>query len=424
MSLQGPVVVVSAEPHREIVSALASAGGFPVVEAGWSEAAAAISKIGPAAVVLADPPPALEPRLVKALTIDRKPLMPVVARIPTGITALGPQVLPMACDAPGSRMVARLGSALRIRTLHATVLRRVKTLASASGDSKTTAIPDGDPLDDATVLVLGRGRTYPALCVAVGERVGLIGALGVETAARYLNARDVDGILIGDGFSPRVVEAFLTVIGEDARFRDLPVAALAGLALNTDPERLPNFEAIEGEPGEVVERLLPLVRLHAFEARLRRVLGAVEAEGALDPRTGLFTPAAFRRDLAQAIDQTHVTGASLSIARFSFPAGMARRAHLDAARLAGRLLRGSDFACCEDDGAILLAFAETDLRSAHVVARRIASVLKHTMLAPDRRESRLNPTITLAALRSSDTPDTLLARVTESDSVAAEYARP
>ena len=43
----------------------------------------------------------------------------------------------------------------------------------------------------------------------------MIGALSVETAARHLNARDIDGIVVGDGFSPRMVEAFLTVLAQE-----------------------------------------------------------------------------------------------------------------------------------------------------------------------------------------------------------------
>ena len=67
---------------------------------------------------------------------------------------------------------------------------------------------------------------FPKLSVAMGERVKLVGALSVETAAKHLNARDVDGIVLGDGFSPRKVEAFLTVLAQDARFRDIPVLSL------------------------------------------------------------------------------------------------------------------------------------------------------------------------------------------------------
>lgn len=72
------------------------------------------------------------------------------------------------------------------------------------------------------MLVTGRGRSYPGLTMAAGERVGVIGALSVEQAASYLNARDVDGIVIGEGFGPPTLTAFLTALIADARFRDLP----------------------------------------------------------------------------------------------------------------------------------------------------------------------------------------------------------
>ena len=115
----------------------------------------------------------------------------------------------------------------------------METLA-AHGQS-LPELPNNDALDEATVLVAGRGRNYPGLAVAVGERVGLVGALSVESAARALNARDIDGMIIGDGFGPRIIEALLTVLAEDVRFRDLPVAVLGG------------------HPG-VVEEFLPHIR--------------------------------------------------------------------------------------------------------------------------------------------------------------------
>ena len=66
----------------------------------------------------------------------------------------------------------------------------------------------------ASALVVGRLRR-------IGERIGLIGALTIETATRYLNARDVDGVVIGEGLGPRVAGALLTMLAQSARFRDL-----------------------------------------------------------------------------------------------------------------------------------------------------------------------------------------------------------
>ncbi len=92
-------------------------------------------------------------------------------------------------------------------------------------------IAETDPVRDATVLLIGRGAGYPALSVALGERMGIVGALSIEAAAKHLNTRDIDGIVLGEGFSVRVVDAFLTVLAEDPRFRNLPVVVTSdGLA--------------------------------------------------------------------------------------------------------------------------------------------------------------------------------------------------
>ncbi len=416
MALQGSLVVVADSPAPDIIEALRAAGGFPIVETSWIEAPAALASVEPEAVVVAEPcaDRASQTALVDALVqrteeIDR-PFMPVIARTRDDGAPSMPNSLAIAASAPAERIVSRLGSALRIRTLHGTVLRRTRTLA-ARGELPPE-LPRNDPLDDANVLVAGRGRSYPALSVAIGERVGLIGALSVESAARALNLRDIDGMVIGDGFGPRVIEALLTVLAEDVRFRDLPVAVLGAHPGIVEPfaAYLPNLERIADGPARLVERFLPFARLHALGERLRRMLKSLDAKGMLDPDTGLLAHEAFWRDLNRAVDDAERRGVGLSIARFSF-AGSNRRTGLDAARLLGRLMREVDFACREADNSIFAVFTETDLRAAHVVARRIASVLKNTMVAPDRARAGIDTAVTLATLRPTDSVDSLIARV-------------
>src|SRR5207248_3506039 len=138
-----------------------------------------------------------------------------------------------------NRLIARLRAALRIRSLHATVMRRLVP-------SVPIALTDIDTARDATVLLVGRGGAYPALSVSLGERTGVVGALSIEAAAKHLNTRDIDGIVLGEGFSARVIDAFLTVLTEDARFRNLPVVVTSnGVAPAYD---LPNLEIITGDP--------------------------------------------------------------------------------------------------------------------------------------------------------------------------------
>ena len=57
--------------------------------------------------------------------------MPVIARLGSEGEAALPCALPIGLDEPADRLMARLRSALRIRTLHATVLRRARSDGAA-----------------------------------------------------------------------------------------------------------------------------------------------------------------------------------------------------------------------------------------------------------------------------------------------------
>ena len=416
MALQGPFVVVADSPGAGVVGALRAAGAFPIVETSWAEAAAAVVSVDPEGLVLANTCSedvsfgALAAALQRRSSATSSAFLPVVARAREDGVIVLPDALAIAPNMPAERFVGRLSSALRIRMLHATVLRRTRVLA-ARGEL-LPELPGSDPLDEATVLLAGRGRSFPALSVGIGERVGLVGALSIESAARTLNARDIDGLVIGEGFSQRIVELLLTALAEDVRFRDLPVAALGAYASVVErfAGHLPNLELLAEGPQRLVDRFLPLVRLHAFGARLRRMLKSLDAKGLIDPATGLLAHEAFWRDLNRAVDAAKKCGVALSIARFSFD-GSNRRNALDAARLLGRLLRQVDFACQDADNSIFAVFTETDLRAAHVIARRVASVLKHSAMTSDSKHVEVDTAVTLATLRPTDSADSLVARI-------------
>ncbi len=420
MSLQGPIIVVAENLAADLTEALSAAGAFPIVEANWADAPTAFISVKPAAVIIAEPGPPKSESAARMLCLQiataKGPFVPTIARVQSEQEAAIPIALSADSALPVERLIARLQSAMRVRALHATVLRRIEMFTAHGG--KLPAMPTGDALDDATVLIAGRGPLYPALSVAIGERVNMLGALSVETAARHLNSRDIDGIVVGDGFSPRMVEAFLTVLAQDARYRDIPVAVI-GEAPPEFAERLTNIDHVDGDPSRLVARMMPLVRMHAFEGRLKRMLKTLDADGMFDPQTGLLTREAFWHDLRQAIAEASDRSLPLTIARFTFDGQREERAGMDGARLASRFTRNIDFATREDDGAILVVFTQTDLRSAHVVARRIAGFLKST-LAPARPQAEITANVTLATLKAGDTLDSLVARVLGSRVVAAE----
>ncbi len=215
-----------------------------------------------------------------------------------------------------------------------------------------------------------------------------------------------------------MVEAFLTVLAQEPRFRDTPVAII-GEAPPEFADALPNIDQVAAEPGRLVARMVPLLRMRAFEARLKRMLKSLDTEGMFDPESGLLTRNSFWRDLGKVAAEATDRSLPLSVARFSFDGARDERASLDAARLMTRLIRNIDFATRDEEGAILVAFTQTDLRGAHVIARRLAGTLKSNMLTPQRSNPK-TANVTLATLKAADTLDTLMMRVMGSRMVAAE----
>ena len=409
MSQPGPILLVSNAGRPAFADALDAAGLFPLIDTDWNEAARAVADVQPVAV-LAAMTGATEANLavVADRVATRTPYVPLFAIGLEGPVAAN--AIPfMPSDAKPDRLLARLRASLRVRTLHATVLRRLGEEPSAK-----TRLPETDPVDEATVLLMGRGGCFPALSVSLGERMNVVGAFSMEAAGKHLNTRTIDGIVLGDGFTPRVADAFLTVLSEDARFRNLPVVLTSkDLAPTYD---LPNLDIMLGESRNIAAHAVPLIRQTAFEARLTRMLRAIDAGGLLDPQTGLLTAAAFARDFATAVKQALSEGGGLSVARFAFdPANP--RTQRDGARIVSHLMRKMDFGTLNPDGSAIVVFAETELREAHAIARRLASVIRQT--SHGKGNARSEPAVSVAALSSTDTPGSLLARLRDEGRRAA-----
>jgi hypothetical protein len=112
--------------------------------------------------------------------------------------------------------------------------------------------------------------------------------------------------------------------------------------------------------------------------------------------------------LAGAVKRTQSDGGGLSVARFAFDP-QNPRARLDGARIISKLVRKMDFGAVQRDGSVIVAFADTDLRTAHGIARRLFSVMRQTSNGP--RATRSDPVVTVATLLPKDSVQSLLARL-------------
>ena len=397
MSQQGPILIIANGGRPAFADALEEARMFPIVDARWADAASAVTYVQPAAI-LADGQGAWRLELLARQVARRKPYLPLIVVDPAGL--LPENAIPFALR-NSDRLAARLHAALRIRSLHATVLRRLTDEWAGAA-----TLPDVDCARDATVLLIGRGGSYPALSVALGECMGVVGAFSIEAAASHLSNRDIDGIVLGEGFTARVMHAFLTVLSEDARVRSLPIVLTSDEL--APAYELPNLEIVVGEPAHIAAQALPLIRQHALETQLTRTLRAIDADGLLDEQTGLLTLSAFDRDLVTAVKQALLEGGELSIARFAFDPGNTR-ARLDGARIISRLLRKTDFGALQRDDSVVVVFCDADLRAAHGIARRLSSVMRQTMHG--RRTARIEPSVKVVTLTAQDSAKSLMMRL-------------
>jgi len=417
MPLHGPIVVVSDTSNIPLATAIKSLHDVAIVECNFAQAADAIKSSWPASVVVSDRPKETHKAQVEAISaaLDimriRDCYLPALMRVGTELGPAIANALPIGMTTTPERIIAQVMSAQRVRRLEQTVKRRA---ASLKAEGRELFEPEqGDPIADASVLVCGRGKNYPELCTAIGEQFAIIGALSVEIAAKHLTSRPLDGIFIGPGFTPPMVNAFLTVLSEDPRFRDIPVALIGGPPVTANVSVMPNFERFNAPPSAVLAWMLPLVRLRAYGARLQRQLAAIEANGILDPRTGLFTSNAFAEEFKRAITEARRTRQPMSLARFWFARDTDQRAVFDIARQASRIRRSLDFVSLAPDGSILLALPNTKIKQAHVAAKRFANAFKETVITAGTPEGKAETNIALATLQPDDTADTLLARVFE-----------
>src|ERR1700694_1110126 len=141
MSQQGPIIVVSTAERPSFASALDDAKLFPVIDASWADASHAVEQLAPAAVLVAlseTVESSLE-ALARQIAAT-KPYLPLIAVDPR--TGLPENAMPFSQSGGNSdRLIARLRAALRGRTLHSTVLRRLDDAPTTLADKGPS--PDG-----------------------------------------------------------------------------------------------------------------------------------------------------------------------------------------------------------------------------------------------------------------------------------------
>src|SRR5947207_5023260 len=107
---QGPILVIADRRATGVLTALARASVFPVVEARWRDAGSAISSGEPAAVILANERPVedVAAAIDAALASLPGPIVPVFALVPHGTPPPVAPAAPVAVDRADALLAPRL----------------------------------------------------------------------------------------------------------------------------------------------------------------------------------------------------------------------------------------------------------------------------------------------------------------------------
>ena len=121
-----------------------------------------------------------------------------------------------------SAIVERLARIEERSNAQLELLRRIDTLRH--NGAEVPLLPDGDPVEEATVLVTGRGRHYPALAAAVGAQVGIIGgtyAADDESGDAHLFTRNLAALAANAGVRWRLETAVESLVRDGDALREV-----------------------------------------------------------------------------------------------------------------------------------------------------------------------------------------------------------
>ena len=156
MSQHGPIIAIVTGEQSPLVTAVAAAKLNSVTTVNWTAASQALDLLSPAAVIAEG---SAENPIAFAATAGRlaarKPYIPLIVTDP-GIPVPNNAIPLSSIETSPGRLAARLRAALRVRALDITLSQRL-----ADNPTSVRHLADTDPLQDATVLLLGRGTSYP-----------------------------------------------------------------------------------------------------------------------------------------------------------------------------------------------------------------------------------------------------------------------
>lgn len=329
----------------------------------------------------------------------------------------------------------RLGSLIRLNTMHEELVRRLDTSAKYGLDAPPAISPPSH-IDHATVLVLGDPTQFAMIEHSLAKQVTLIGALSEGTALDYLTRRDFDAVLINaaDAVEPHI--DFAKQVRSHSRLFNLPIVVLA------DQDELEKCSQVFqsditdaiAKPysrDELRIRVNLLVRESRFRNSLKKIYRQAKHLATSDALTGLYSRGFALEHIKTMVGDAKKTSQSFSLANLTI-ANMAEinetlgyvtgdRIIRQVGEVIGLLIRGEDMAARYSGAEFILALPDTPVERAHKAILRVNGVIAHTEFAVEGHNAPISVRLNthLAGFQQDDTAESLVRRSRAVDLKAA-----
>ena len=136
-----------------------------------------------------------------------------------------------------SHLAGRIAALARLSTMQSELARRFET-ATRYGVDAPAEVSKPVRVDDAAILVLGKGKYFAAIESNLARHATITGAFTADTALEYLRRRDFDAVLVEVYDSQDEALAFVGDVRRHPRHFNLPILAIgSGLDQSWDFER-------------------------------------------------------------------------------------------------------------------------------------------------------------------------------------------
>ena len=328
-----------------------------------------------------------------------------------------------------AQVSGRINSLVRLSTMHEELVRRLNTSAKYGVDAPADVAPPRI-VSDASVLVVGATRDFPAIEEALAKDATLVGALTATTALDYMMRRDFDAIIVDLNGTPEPFLEMARSARMNSQLYNTPIVMLAAPDDIGNPARAfeNGYTDVLGKPidqHELHGRVMSLVRELRFRDSLRHIYSQARHMATSDGLTGLYSKGFLLEHLRAVLNDSSRWNEAVSLAFFeivNMPAINDQHGYVIGDRIIrqvgemmGMLVRGEDLTARYSGPRFVVVLPDTAPEYADVAVRRIIGVVNYTefSVAGINEPMHIELANGVTGYQAGDTPESIIGRARE-----------